>query len=374
MSKVTNPEEQQSIYEKYQQQINNVSDSVKDGFKCLWFKHEHGVRLVIVGLYSSYSFRDYAELYYRLEKQGIKPNKDLLFIDYLLPVIYEDKSSTAAILFSDQSLSVSFRGGMTKPQEVKRNTLQKSKITFYDFFNKYHRQNIGKCKNEINFDAQGCVTYVLMRDEFIVKNTLTTVQIMKSSQFKSIVDKAHVFVTHDGKIIKLTFYQYFMGIIKLITFNDTTFNPNTEEKSKYEKDYNTNYNTFRGFKYNTDVIEDKKKGKLQDLLDFLKEIHANNDEVFYNYYLDWMSFMLQKPHELPGTCIILKGGGGEGKSLFWEFFRKRIIGEVVDETNFTQDYRKKQIEDLHLKNVALIIKVLDVRTTLNSLILSKRMY
>lgn len=87
-------------------------------------------------------------------------------------------------------------------------------------------------------------------------------------------------------------------------FEDVYFRP-------CDKKYKTRYNLWRGFA----VIP--KSGCKHDL--FLKHIEENicqgNIEL-YNWLIDWMADLIQKPHRKPGTAIVLRGEMGTGKGQF----------------------------------------------------------
>ena len=85
------------------------------------------------------------------------------------------------------------------------------------------------------------------------------------------------------------------------------------------------YNLWHGWKteiidYDISICE----RKCSNFLNHIKTIIADNDGDCYEYYLDWMAHLIQKPWELPEVALVLLGGQGEGKSSFVEQFSKTL--------------------------------------------------
>lgn len=57
---------------------------------------------------------------------------------------------------------------------------------------------------------------------------------------------------------------------------------------------------------------------LEVFLDLVKSGLSDNRPNVYNYILDWLAHLAQKPHELPGVALVLYGTQGTGKGLFAE--------------------------------------------------------
>jgi hypothetical protein len=62
------------------------------------------------------------------------------------------------------------------------------------------------------------------------------------------------------------------------------------------------------------------------ILSHLKDNICNNDDTLYEYLVNWLAFVVQKPKK-PGVVPLCIGKGGIGKTMFWEWFAKHIIGE-----------------------------------------------
>lgn len=70
--------------------------------------------------------------------------------------------------------------------------------------------------------------------------------------------------------------------------------------------------------YNTKII-DYESDYLNDMLAFIKEVWANNNDINYQYLLAWFYRVLCEPHRPTKTCIIATGAKGIGKGTLIEF-------------------------------------------------------
>jgi hypothetical protein len=82
----------------------------------------------------------------------------------------------------------------------------------------------------------------------------------------------------------------------------------------------TSYNLFRG------LSVEPVAGKCDLYLRHVKEIICAGDETVYDYVLGWMAHAIQKPTELPGVALVLRGYQGTGKGTFAQHFGK-IFGD-----------------------------------------------
>ena len=76
----------------------------------------------------------------------------------------------------------------------------------------------------------------------------------------------------------------------------------------------TSYNLFRG------LSVEPIAGKCDLYLRHVKEIICAGDETVYDYVLGWMAHAIQKPTELPGVALVLRGPPGTGKGYFARHF------------------------------------------------------
>lgn len=108
------------------------------------------------------------------------------------------------------------------------------------------------------------------------------------------------------KIGKKTLAQVWMESPNRRMYDGIEFKPQTPSNSKY--------NTFRGFAANPI------KGDCSLILDHVKNIVCNGNEEHYTYFMAWFANIIQEPEKKPGTCIILRGGQGCGKTTIIQMF------------------------------------------------------
>ena len=82
----------------------------------------------------------------------------------------------------------------------------------------------------------------------------------------------------------------------------------------------TSYNLFKG------LSVEPVAGKCDLYLRHVKEIICAGDQALYDYVMGWMAHAIQKPTELPGVALVLRGYQGTGKGTFAQHFGK-IFGD-----------------------------------------------
>ena len=87
--------------------------------------------------------------------------------------------------------------------------------------------------------------------------------------------------------------------------------------------YRNKFNTYFGL--GAAPIKEPNSNILKPYLEHIERIICNNDTTCYEYVLNWLAHLVQKPHEKPEVAIILKAGQGTGKGTFVEPIGK-IIG------------------------------------------------
>ncbi|WP_216647067.1 primase-helicase family protein [Roseovarius sp. THAF27] len=64
------------------------------------------------------------------------------------------------------------------------------------------------------------------------------------------------------------------------------------------------------------------EGEWATIRDFIFQIVCRGDQKKYNFLELWMAHMVQRPGELPGTAVIVRGEGGTGKGTFGDILKK----------------------------------------------------
>ncbi|GFO61933.1 hypothetical protein GMST_42580 [Geomonas silvestris] len=91
-------------------------------------------------------------------------------------------------------------------------------------------------------------------------------------------------------------------------YQGLTFNPRTTPEGYY--------NIWRGF-----AVEPK-EGDCSLYLKHIEENIANGDKAVYDYLIAWMAQVVQRPDELIGVAVVMRGSMGTGKGVFVNEFGK----------------------------------------------------
>ena len=89
---------------------------------------------------------------------------------------------------------------------------------------------------------------------------------------------------------------------------DPVREPTTDPKKL--RGQSTSLNLWRGYTVSS------RKGDVQPYLDFVREIVCAGNEAAYNWLMAWQANIIQDPANKPGTCPVLRGEQGIGKSFF----------------------------------------------------------
>lgn len=83
------------------------------------------------------------------------------------------------------------------------------------------------------------------------------------------------------------------------------------------------FNMFTGF-----AVTPKDTGNdISPILEHVRKVLAGGNNAVYEYILDWLAHIVQKPREKMGTALLFKSRQGAGKNIFWEWVARSIIGE-----------------------------------------------
>lgn len=101
------------------------------------------------------------------------------------------------------------------------------------------------------------------------------------------------------------------------TYSDgVIFDPNPANKNK-NKD---SFNTWTGFEVDSSI-----EGNCDILIEHIWENICHKNEIWYNYLMTWIAHIVQRPWEIPGVMVVLKGKKGTGKSILGEKVLKKYI-------------------------------------------------
>ena len=120
----------------------------------------------------------------------------------------------------------------------------------------------------------------------------------------------------------ITAYDAFIAYKSKLTVKGVKFYSNND------KDI---FSIFQGFKYNT--VENINMSIIDNFLNMIKEVIADNNDDIYNYLLDWISYIIQHPGNKTETAIVLKGLQGIGKNTFTDVICELLSGYSENNVN-----------------------------------------
>lgn len=92
------------------------------------------------------------------------------------------------------------------------------------------------------------------------------------------------------------------------------------------------FNLFRGFKA-TYYVNDEYEidySKINPILDHIKEVWCKNIEEQFDYVMNWIAHLVQKPASKTKTVLFLKSAKqGAGKDIIWEFIAEYVMGREL---------------------------------------------
>ncbi len=112
------------------------------------------------------------------------------------------------------------------------------------------------------------------------------------------------------------------------------------------------YNTFNEF--DSDIVEDIKDPKW--FIDFIMYNLCDGNSACYDYFMDYLAHICQKPFENPQTALVFKGGQGVGKDTTVEIIERMIgkMNDYVHRTTNINDILPKDGFNSELKNKLLV--------------------
>ena len=205
------------------------------------------------------------------------------------------------------------------------------------------------CRSKF-FERRGDSTYL----EFTISSALADAdrQTSKRDELIETMNQDYAVVPVGGKTAILREFKNEDGLIEPIFMDQTSFNLLTKNvptnskttaaniwlasphRRQYEKVVFApeesvspeHYNLWRGFAVQST------KGNCDPYLHFVLEVICAHDKAKYEYLINWLAFLAQKPNKLPEVAIVLMGGQGTGKNTFIKPLSE-ILGPHAIETS-----------------------------------------
>lgn len=205
-------------------------------------------------------------------------------------------------------------------------------------FNENSYNNLkNKIESEWFFNNYNCRYYRYYDNELILYNVRDTQQ-----YFKNVFYPYKIKTDESIKTIHKSFFKDWSEDEKQRRYEKVLFNP--DPNFKYNQKY---YNEWKGWKWlndDIDIDEDKIKPFI-DLINYL----CNDDDKVLEFILNWLSWIIQRPHKKTNTAICLYSDKhGVGKNTLIELIKRLFEGYTsklsrIEDLgkNFNAHYDKK---------------------------------
>ncbi len=106
------------------------------------------------------------------------------------------------------------------------------------------------------------------------------------------------------------------------------------------------YNIWKGFSFTP-----SKNGSCEYFKEFVKNVICSGNSAFFEYLWSWMSMLVQKPHIIPESAILLMGLQGTGKGFF-----AKTLGKLLGQHFLHLDNMARLLGNFnnHMKNAVLV--------------------
>nr|QBK85305.1 MAG: DNA helicase [Iridovirus LCIVAC01] len=133
----------------------------------------------------------------------------------------------------------------------------------------------------------------------------------------------------DDHMIKLS--KIWLEHRQRMTYNSIDFCPDPKLI-----DWVTTFNMYQGLAISPVEAKKGKDSDINPILNHILEVWCQNDKILFNYVLDWMALIIQKPWIKTKVAIVLHGEPGCGKGIIVQKFGE-IIGQCYKDIHDVDD-------------------------------------
>lgn len=164
------------------------------------------------------------------------------------------------------------------------------------------------------------------------------------------------FEDDDGKIEDKQIFPMWNSMINKTSYKSLEWFPWTVEKPKGGS---TSLNTFLGFNHTYDPEFGVDETKIKPWLFHLENVICDHDVSVYEYLLNWLAHVVQRPDRKIGVNIVAKSVlEGAGKDTFLNFFTTHVLGSQFSRSfNKIDDLMKKFNSDSERSVITLLSEV-----------------
>lgn len=109
-----------------------------------------------------------------------------------------------------------------------------------------------------------------------------------------------------------------------------TFDPSPWAPKNY-------HNLFQGFRVDESMTAEldlvNSQIEVKPLLDHIKFVWCKGNQDFYDFVLNWFSFIVQRPYKKIGVLLCVKSKEGAGKGIVFDFMRQILGGRLYAQIN-----------------------------------------
>lgn len=190
-------------------------------------------------------------------------------------------------------------------------------------YEKYYKE--GRLIEEMNkecffYTATSDIIYII-NDEIIVNKS----KIAELKYKKYCFNIPNPNTNSPVKFIKVNPFNLWLENIDRKDIDKIIFDPTTTEQKE-----NT-FNTWTGFNYTN--TNDYDNNKIKDFLFHIKDVLADGDNIQYEYILNWIAHIFQKPYKRTNTCLVFKSIQGVGKTIIMDILGKMLNEKYYISTN-----------------------------------------
>jgi len=210
--------------------------------------------------------------------------------------------------------------------KTKKKLSYKRLIKYYDedypCKNKYEKfYKEGRLIEEMNkecifYTATSDIIYFVDEKNYIIGNCKSVELIYKKYTFEIEIE-----IEGKNKKQKINPFKLWLENIDRRDINEIVFDPSTLEQKE------NIFNTWTGFEYSNTTQYDNEK--IKDFLFHIKDVLADGDEIQYEYILNWIAHMFQKPWKRTNSCLVFKSIQGTGKTIIMD-----ILGEMIGKNSY----------------------------------------
>jgi hypothetical protein len=271
---------------------------------------------------------DNVEMFYNTLKNTDKTDKNPLTFKSLIKLYKETDAELFKKILKEVKNSLK---GLGQDFEFPLEKTLKFDTDFFSSLNNYGSKKqyfeIFVCKvlrpqplyvySENDNNTFNCLLY---SEDDIIK----TFKHLKSSIFKTVKDDE----------IETMFIKEWIDDTKLRLYNNMDFLPYNGTRNICDKTKTDTFNLFNGYNPNINLVldktytDDRKEKILKPFLDLVFEL-VGSEEKSFNYLINFLAHLIQKPNERVPICIIFKSKQGIGKNLTFD-----TIGSLIGKHHY----------------------------------------